>query len=184
MECQVPHLGLSRFRPHPPRGPPLPSHVLSSDCYSWVCVSLSPPRSCLFGMAMDNKIECRKVCWNSKCGTSSSTTWRPGWIARNGRTAELCDYCGLVRECLSNLKLSNLLVLILSRRNRRFSHIAEIIFSISNLLTSHRRTSALDMHILNGFFFWFFGFLFFCFFSSIFCFSKVDFACDHLLRSD
>ncbi|XP_024388646.1 B3 domain-containing transcription repressor VAL2 isoform X1 [Physcomitrium patens] len=49
-------------------------------------------------MAMDNKIECRKVCWNSKCGTSSSTTWRPGWIARNGRTAELCDYCGLAYQ--------------------------------------------------------------------------------------
>ncbi|XP_024380835.1 B3 domain-containing transcription repressor VAL2 isoform X1 [Physcomitrium patens] len=48
-------------------------------------------------MAMGST-ESRKVCWNSKCGTSSSTIWRPGWITRSGRTAELCDYCGLAYQ--------------------------------------------------------------------------------------
>ena len=36
----------------------------------------------------------RKACWNTRCGATSSPTWRPGWIVRSGRTAELCDQCG------------------------------------------------------------------------------------------
>ncbi|CAK9210021.1 unnamed protein product [Sphagnum troendelagicum] len=39
-----------------------------------------------------------KVCWNVKCGTSSSTNWRPGWLLRAGHTADLCDSCGLAYE--------------------------------------------------------------------------------------
>ncbi|KAG0583841.1 hypothetical protein KC19_3G166000 [Ceratodon purpureus] len=50
-------------------------------------------------MALEGAPDSRKQCWNSKCpGTSSSTTWRPGWIARSGRTADLCDYCGLAYQ--------------------------------------------------------------------------------------
>jgi hypothetical protein len=36
----------------------------------------------------------RKVCWNTKCGSSSSSKWRPGWVLRAGNTAYLCDSCG------------------------------------------------------------------------------------------
>jgi hypothetical protein len=40
----------------------------------------------------------RKVCWNTKCGSSSSSKWRPGWVLRAGNTAYLCDSCGLAYE--------------------------------------------------------------------------------------
>jgi hypothetical protein len=45
-----------------------------------------------------------KVCWNVKCGTSSSTNWRPGWLLRAGHTADLCDSCGYV-YCMSHFLL-------------------------------------------------------------------------------
>lgn len=83
----------------PPRSPLHASILIVAAALYTTLASSSP--LCVSGMAMGST-ESRKVCWNSKCGTSSSTIWRPGWITRSGRTAELCDYCGFVCYCLSN----------------------------------------------------------------------------------
>lgn len=39
-------------------------------------------------------------CMNGKCCTTSSSAWKPGWLLRSGRIADLCEACGLAFEHL------------------------------------------------------------------------------------
>eukprot|EP00249_Psilotum_nudum_P024681 c29261_g1_i2 orf=1348-4578(+) len=41
-----------------------------------------------------------KICLNMKCGTTTSPNWKPGWLMRSGRIADLCESCGLAYEQL------------------------------------------------------------------------------------
>ncbi|CAN5962126.1 unnamed protein product [Sphagnum jensenii] len=59
---------------------------------------LMPNSLSLSGGVQESAAVRTKVCWNVKCGTSSSTNWRPGWLLRAGHTADLCDSCGLAYE--------------------------------------------------------------------------------------
>ncbi|CAN6468088.1 unnamed protein product [Victoria cruziana] len=39
-----------------------------------------------------------RACMNSRCGTTTTSRWRPGWPLRAGGLANLCDTCGLAYE--------------------------------------------------------------------------------------
>jgi hypothetical protein len=62
----------------------------------------------------------RKVCWNTKCGSSSSSKWRPGWVLRAGNTAYLCDSCGYgdLLACFSPLPMRLTFLSVCLQRKR------------------------------------------------------------------
>ncbi|XP_031497106.1 B3 domain-containing transcription repressor VAL2-like [Nymphaea colorata] len=39
-----------------------------------------------------------RACMNSRCGTTTTSRWRPGWPLRTGGVANLCDTCGVAYE--------------------------------------------------------------------------------------
>jgi hypothetical protein len=62
----------------------------------------------------------RQVCWNTKCGSSGSSKWRPGWVLRAGNTAYLCDSCGYgdLLACFSPLPMRLTFLSVCLQRKR------------------------------------------------------------------